>query len=640
MNDRLQLTAVVREPAKIMIVDDNPSILLMMEGKMEVMGYQSISADNGLSAMAQLQQVSVDVVLCDILMPEMDGLEFLETLKADNHLRDIPVIMISALDDTEFVIRCIELGAIDFLFKPFNDRLLKVRIESVLRGRNLAEAQQTLEKRVEERTGELQTVNADLVQAKDAAEAANRAKSAFLANMSHELRTPLNAILGFTQLMVRDQTLAPEHRDNLEVVSRSGEHLLSLINDVLEISKIEAGQMVLIEESFDLYRLLDDLEGMFQLRASDKGLQLLFDGTSDIPHFVYMDQGKLRQVIINLLNNAIKFTEVGSVTLRVHTENKNKTSYLYFEIEDAGPGIAEEEQDKLFQAFSQTETGHQAQEGTGLGLSISQQFVNLMQGEITVHSEVGRGSVFAFNAAYEIAQLNDVGKKSLAIRNVIGLAPDQPTFRILIVEDKLENRKLLTRFLAPLGFDVREAENGKRGIEVWEEWKPQLIWMDMRMPVMDGYEATKHIKATTKGQATTIIALTASVFEEERAVVLSAGCDDFVRKPFKTEEVFDALHKHLGVRFIYEDEGAETRGETGGQDLIPEALSDLSSEWVSQFHGAANRADTDEMLSLLEQIQSGHATLAQDLTKRIHNFQLEELIAISEPLEKGNTDAR
>ena len=490
---------------------------------------------------------------------------------------------------------------------------------------NLAEAQQTLEKRVEERTQELQTTNQDLVHAKNAAETANRAKSAFLANMSHELRTPLNAILGFTQLMVRDQTLSSEHRDNLSVISRSGEHLLSLINDVLEISKIEAGQTILTEEAFDLYRLLNDLEGMFQLRAEDKKLQLIFEIEETVPQYVLLDQGKLRQVLINLLSNAIKFTETGGVTLRAKTQ---KPSHLFFEVEDTGPGIAPEEQNALFEAFAQTETGQKSQEGTGLGLSISQQFVHLMQGEMTVHSEVGRGSIFACTVAFKKATVEDIDEKEKNAHTVVGLAPDQPTYRILIVEDREENRKLLTRFLVPLGFEVREAEDGKIGIEVWNEWQPHLIWMDMRMPVMDGYEATKRIKASTQGQATVIIALTASVFEEERSMVLSVGCDDFVRKPFKPQEIYDALTKHLGVEFMYEDDVLET--EAISETAITEALTQLPTEWTTQFHEAANRADAEEMLTLLSQIEADHAQVAQELSDMVNNFRLEELIALTQ----------
>lgn len=491
---------------------------------------------------------------------------------------------------------------------------------------NLAEAQQTLEKRVEERTEELQTTNNELLQAKDAAETANRAKSAFLANMSHELRTPLNAILGFTQLMVRDQSLSSEHRDNLSVVSRSGEHLLALINDVLEISKIEAGQTILTEEAFDLYRLLNDLEGMFQLRAEDKSLQLIFEYVDNVPQYVFLDQGKLRQVLINLLSNAIKFTEKGGVTLRA----KIQDTHLYFEVEDTGPGIAPEEQRALFEAFSQTETGQKSQEGTGLGLSISQQFVSLMQGEFSVRSEVGRGSVFSFFVAHKNATAEDIQHTNQTNHNVVGLAPGQPAYRILIVEDRIENRKLLTRFLTPLGFEVKEAEDGKIGLKTWDEWKPHLIWMDMRMPVMDGYEATRRIKAADKNKETVIIALTASVFEEERSIVLSVGCDDFVRKPFKPQEIYDALTKHLGVKFLYEDD-EEPITEAEAEATISEALTQLLPEWIATFHEAANRADTDEMLTLLSQVESDHADAVKELTDMVNNFRLEELIALTNP---------
>lgn len=495
---------------------------------------------------------------------------------------------------------------------------------------HLAEAQQGLEKRVEERTEELQTANHELIQAKNAAETANRAKSAFLANMSHELRTPLNAILGFTQLMVRDQSLSSEHRDNLSVISRSGEHLLSLINDVLEISKIEAGQTVLTEVAFDLYRLLKDLEGMFQLRAEDKRLQLIFEVADTVPQYVRLDQGKLRQVLINLLSNAIKFTEAGGVTLRAKTHNANTSQpFLFFEVEDTGPGISQDEQNALFEAFSQTETGQKSQEGTGLGLSISQQFVRLMRGEISVRSEVGRGSIFSFDVAYNAATIDDIQDTGQTNRTVVGLAPDQPTFRILIVEDREENRKLLTRFLVPLGFDVREAEDGKIGIDVWHEWQPHLIWMDMRMPIMDGYEATKRIKAQPQGQDTVIIALTASVFEEERSLVLSVGCDDFVRKPFKPQEIYDALTKHLGVTFMYEDD-AEVATEEGAEAAITEALTQVSPEWISNFHEAANRADAEEMLSLITQIETEHTHAAKELIDMVNNFRLEELIALTQ----------
>ncbi|GGA50587.1 hypothetical protein CYANOKiyG1_70090 [Okeania sp. KiyG1] len=412
----------------------------------------------------------------------------------------------------------------------------------------LEQANTQLEQRVQERTAELEV-------AKEKAEVANQAKSSFIPNMSHELRSPLNAILGFAQMMTRSQNLPLEHQENVGIIYRSGEHLLTLINNVLDLSKIEAGKTTLNKKNFDLYRLLDDIQDMFQLKADGKGLQFLLERDERIPRYLRTDEVKLRQVLINLLNNAIKFTEVGGVILRASTVDRPKNSHIKqisFAVEDTGAGIAPEELDKLFEAFVQTETGKQAQEGTGLGLPISRKFVQLMGGDIQVTSEVGKGTIFSFEIQADEVKAENVESQKPKQR-VIALAPNQPRYRILIVDDKALNRQLLVKLLNPLGFELKEASNGKEAIEIFEVWEPHLIWMDMRIPVMDGYEATRKIKATTKGQAIAIIALTASVLEEEKAVILSAGCSAFMRKPFREEEIFEAMREHIGVEFIYEE---------------------------------------------------------------------------------------
>ena len=499
-------------------------------------------------------------------------------------------------------------------------------LERRLAEQALLETNQELENRVEQRT-------AELAKAKVAAEVANEAKSTFLANMSHELRSPLNAILGFSQLMIRSQTLPPEHLENVGIITRSGDHLLTLINQVLDLSKIEAGRTTLNEKNFDLYRLLDDVEDMFQLKADDKHLQLLVERTPDVPRYIRTDEVKLRQVLINLLNNALKFTSEGGVSVRIGLKagENSSQSLITFEVEDTGEGIAPDELDNLFEAFVQTKTGKESQEGTGLGLPITRKFIQLMGGKITVTSQVGNGSIFKFDIQVSVVDASDIESKQL-MRRVIALEPNQPRYRILIVDDKPLNRQLLIKLLNPLGFELKEASNGKEAIEVWDKYSPHLIWMDMRMPVMDGYEATKQIKSTTKGQATAVIALTASVLEEERAVVLSAGCDDFMRKPFREADIFEAMNKHIGVRYVYEDPTQSdlliTESAQQKNVLTVAALASLPEEWAAQLQQALPQGDLDLIAKMIEQIRTQNAPLASAIKSCVDNFEYDKILAL------------
>ncbi len=464
----------------------------------------------------------------------------------------------------------------------------------------------------------------DLQRARDAAEAANRAKSAFLASMSHELRTPLNAILGFTQLMARDPALSPEQRENLEIINRSGQHLLSLINDVLEMSKIESGRTRLFEQSFDFYRLLEDLENMFALRADNKGLLLTFERGEDVPRYIRADESKLRQVLINLLGNAVKFTEQGEVRLKVRYQSAPQMR-LFFEVHDTGPGIKAEELEVIFDPFVQSESGLRSQEGTGLGLPISREFVRMMGGDIGVDSTPGVGSIFYFDIPITLATADDV-EETKPRRRVVGLAQGQPTYRMLVVEDKWANRKLLVRLLQPLGFEIREATNGQEALEIWESWKPHVVWMDMRMPVMDGYEATRRIKATVQGQATIVIAITASAFEEDRKLILSEGCDDFIRKPFQEWEIYDRLERHLGLRFIYEEERLESGAvpEDAQNVLKGDGLMAQPEAWRADLRTAALQADAEWVLRLAD--EANDARIAEALRGLVRDFRFDLIL--------------
>lgn len=485
--------------------------------------------------------------------------------------------------------------------------------------------------------------------AKQAAEAANIAKSEFLANMSHELRTPLNAILGFTQVVSRDAGLSTENQHHLGIISRSGEHLLDLINDILQMSKIEAGRITLNINSFDLYRLLNDIKAMLQLRTKSKGLRLIIDCAPEVPQYIQTDERKLCEVLINLLGNAIKFTEKGSVTLRVRGGLENgddwkrgvreinnystnlaaSSSLIIFEVEDTGLGIAPEEKSKLFTAFGQTETGRNSQEGTGLGLAISQKFVQLMGGDIAVSSTLGKGTIFAFNIQAPTSSALEI-KTPQETRKVIGLAPNQRDYRILIVEDNQDNRLLLVKLLTAAGFGVREAKNGQEAVELWASYCPDLILMDMRMPVMNGYEATKEIKKHLQGQATTVIALTASALEEERVVIISAGCDDFMRKPFQEEVLWEKIAQYLGVQYLYEEgtkSGAKRTQELSiNSHSLEFHLSQMPREWVEKLHQAALKCLDHLIIELVKEIPETHAPLANTLEDWAINFIFDQII--------------
>lgn len=612
----------------VLIVDDNTTNLRVLSAYLEAEGFSVRVAQDGESAIeAAISQIP-DLILLDILMPGIDGFETCRRLKNNPLTREIPTIFMSALSEPVDKVTGLSLGAVDYITKPFQREEVLARIRLHLKMRRLTQTLAAQNRRLQ-----------DEIRNRRHAEGVSRAKSQFLAKMSHELRTPLNAILGFSQLLDRDAGLSAEQREHLQVICRSGEHLLTLINDILELSKIEAGKATLRESAFELSGFLEDVQDMLELRSRSKGLSLRDYCADNVPAYVLADAGKLRQVLINLLSNAIKFTDRGSVVLRVGaTPQTGDRLRLYFEVEDTGVGIPPEALERIFEPFVQSQIGYRDAEGTGLGLPIARQLVELMGGQITMSSTEGVGTLVKFDIPVAVASAAEVAVvrqvRQVASKRPVALASTSSP-KILVVDDRPESRQFLVKLLEITGFQVREARDGREAVQVWQEWQPDLIWMDVRMPGMDGYEATRRIKAAQAASGSVspkaIVALTASAFEEDRTSVLQAGWDDFIRKPFQESEIFDTLARHLGVEYVYES-APKAIATASPQDLPEPTLTDFQQiprELLSQLHLGAMSADEKSVRACIEKLSPLQPQLTQALLIWVDDFRFDRLFELA-----------
>ena len=474
---------------------------------------------------------------------------------------------------------------------------------------------------VTERTAELLKRTRELEIAKEAAEAASRAKTSFLANMSHELRTPLNAILGFSNLLM-SANVTVRQRSDLGVITKAGEHLLKLIDEVLDLARIEAGRGVLEIGPCELTGLFHEVIGMMCGPAEAKHLKLSLLTSTGIPDHVLADSHKLRQVLINLLGNAIKYTAQGSVTLRVEvlrTDTDGRCLLKLF-VEDTGAGIADEDRERIFEAFVQIGKP-EAYKGSGLGLAITRQFVELMGGVIQVESTLGKGSIFSVELPVELTEQGAPPGRDR--EQIIGLEPGDTEYRILIADDEKENRTVLQRFLENAGFHVRLAEDGAQALEMFRSWRPHFIWMDLRMPVMDGIQASRQIRELDGGQQVKIAAVTASAFASQRTEVLMAGLDDFVCKPYRPDDIFRCMASHLGVRYRYAEAAPLTPAEPVA--LQAEAFTTLSGALRAELRDAIVSLHRERIVGSIGRVSERDFKLGSALTHCVDRFAYSEI---------------
>jgi signal transduction histidine kinase/DNA-binding response OmpR family regulator len=467
-----------------------------------------------------------------------------------------------------------------------------------------------------------------------------------LADMSHELRSPLNAILGFAQIMEQELSTTEASQENIAIINRSGERLLSIINDVVDLAKIETNRLTLEDNSVDFYAWLDNIEQSFKFQAHNQGWDFSVIRQQDLPQWICIDERRLRQILRNLINYCLKSTPTNNVSLKVSCsssrqktiatdrQNSNKKYRVVFEVENAYLSFTPKELATLFDPLVTVREELKSTEGSSLNLPISRKLAQLMGGDITVSNNQLSESGIIFNL--EIQTESVVAQKlqiQSTLRRVIGLESDQIEYRILIVDDSKTNRAIMKRFLEPVGFIVQEAVNGQEAIDIWLRWQPHMIWMDLRMPVMNGCEATRRIKSYPQTMYTPIVALSASTLEEDKSLFKAAGCDDFVGKPFSENVIFDKIAQHLGIRYVYESTTPSTKSNF---KLTAETLNIMSSEWLNDFEQAAIVLDRDLLTQLLQKIPSEHNSLKNSLQKQVNDFDFDKIISLVKKVKAIN----
>jgi signal transduction histidine kinase len=626
----------------ILIVDDNSTNLEVLSETLTRSGFQVSVAMDGKSAIEQVKYYPPALILLDIMMPGIDGFETCHRLKHDSASQHIPVIFMTALSDTDNKVRGFSLGAVDYITKPFQREEVLARVQVQLKLQNLAQTLEDQNQLLRHEIQQREHAEASLIAAKEAADKANQAKSEFLANMSHEVRTPLNGILGYAQILQTSKNLNEKDRKGLNIIHQCGTHLLTLINDVLDLSKIEARKMELYSTSFHFPSFLQGVAEIFSIRAEQKKLSFICQFDPDLPHGVYVDEKRLRQVLINLLGNALKFTTHGAVIFNVKIIEKSlksdldpaRTFKIRFQIEDTGVGISPEYLEKIFMPFEQVGDLNNQAQGTGLGLAISQKILALMESRIQVTSHGGEGSVFWFDLEFpEVLDWNQSARISQR-GTIIGVEGRKR--KILVVDDRWENRSVALHLLQPLGFEIQEAMNGQEGLDKAAEYRPDLILADLVMPVMDGFEFIRRLRKDADLQDTCIIASSASVFEAEQCASIAAGANEFLPKPISADGLLEMIRSLLDLKWVYEADGEmenpkvqNTFSEISGNlSQSSDAMLIPSAEVIERLYKHTKKGDLDSIVEEADQLEQEAAKFkpfAEELCRLAEGFQIKQL---------------
>ena len=538
----------MNDKALILVVDDMEANRMVLSDRMIALGHATIEAENGVTALDMAKKKKPDLILLDIMMPEMNGDEVLEHLKSDESVRHIPVIMISALSDMDTILRCIEGGADDYLAKPFKPAILKARITAGLeKMRSFKKEEQYRQKiqeyfmRIKAQTSKLTLANAELARAAGL-------KDEFLANMSHELRTPLTAILGGAEALQEEiyGKLNAGQMKFASLIERGGNHLLSLINDILDIAKIEAGKLELHKEITPVDKICQGSIRLIKQIAAKKRISISCEVQAGVDD-ILADKIRIKQVLINLLTNAVKFTpEKGRIGLEVQGDRRR--DIVRFIVWDSGIGISEEDLAGLFQPFVQVDSSYtREQQGTGLGLVMVARLTEMHGGSVNVKSEVGEGSRFIISLPWQeaVSEESDAADLNAQLAVEPKTSASKLHCSILLAEDNEANRGIITDYLISKGHQVFIAENGAQAIESARENPPDIILMDIQMPVMNGFEAIKFIRADYDLAKVPIIALTALAMTSDREKCIKAGADEYLSKPVQLKELLNTIEAQL-----------------------------------------------------------------------------------------------